>query len=166
MGIWVQASKRASNVRFAAKKITNWLGFCVYFVHFGFSSTFIKCLDCQRQLSLVNFGYFEHLEFVFFLFSPLLPALFSWTCTQPASIVLSACLFGYDCNAMRLIAKMRMKREKQKKTESNYFTCFHSTLSIISAPGVLLSVIGGRNNDTYCRAKVKRERERKKWEKI
>lgn len=29
-------------------------------------------------------------------------------------------------------------------------TCFHSTLSIISAPGALLSVIGGRNNEMYC----------------
>lgn len=34
-----------------------------------------------------------------------------------------------------------------------FFTCFHSTLSIISAPGALLSVIGGLNNDTYWRRK-------------
>lgn len=32
---------------------------------------------------------------------------------------------------------------------NDIFTCFHSTLSIISAPGALLSVIGGLNNDTY-----------------
>lgn len=30
-------------------------------------------------------------------------------------------------------------------------TCFHSTLSIISAPGALLSVIGGRSSDMYCK---------------
>lgn len=36
---------------------------------------------------------------------------------------------------------------------SLWFTCFHSTLSIISAPGALLSVIGGRSNEIYWKMK-------------
>lgn len=42
------------------------------------------------------------------------------------------------------------KKYKQKK---NYYktliTCFHSTLSIISAPGAELSVKGGRSREIY-----------------
>lgn len=40
------------------------------------------------------------------------------------------------------------------------FTCFHSTLSIISAPGAELSVIGGRNNEIYCEIDEKEEKEK------
>lgn len=40
------------------------------------------------------------------------------------------------------------------KDDAPSLTCFHSTLSIISAPGALLSVIGGRSNEIYCETKL------------
>lgn len=130
---------------------------CVRFIHFSFFCTFIKCLDCHIQLSLEEFwAVFQHL----LCFSLSLIIVVHYLRNH----IFFGCLLDMECIVLsafsdpQLFAMRSIAKTKRKKmwNDLDDFTCFHSTLSIISAPGpAVLSVIGGRNSDTYCKYREK-----------